>query len=223
MPEIIDPPTEAQSYETIEAPTEAADTTTPDVEEVPELPDSEEREAGSDDTDIKPDEFFGAHLEAMIQTGEISEEALAKVAEANGVSLRQATLEAKALLYERTQAVAKMHDAAGGKAQWEEIKSWVSSDTSTLTDADVDRINATIKLGGTAATAAVHELRARFEQQRAKPGPTPKRVTGSPPAKQGPKPFQSWGEVQQAMGTMEYSTDPAYRADIEARLKVSNI
>jgi hypothetical protein len=90
-----------------------------------------------------------------------------------------------------------------------------------LPEAEVDAFNEVVTTGSPAQIAlAVRGLQAQYAASGA--GNPPKLITQGTPAG-GVTPFKSSDEVVLAMSDKRYANDPAYRAEIEARLERSDL
>jgi hypothetical protein len=110
--------------------------------------------------------------------------------------------------------------AAGGEEAYTDMVTWAKD---SLSAAEVEAYNATMNSGNVASMKlAVDGLKARFTAAN---GSAPSLVGGGSSrsnAAQGDV-FRSVAELTTAMKDPRYSTDPAYRADVTAKLGRSNI
>jgi len=112
-----------------------------------------------------------------------------------------------------------VYGAAGGKDAYIEMIQWASS---SLSKGEIAAYNEAISSGDTAKmTLAVRGLSASFAASGGVVSPKV-RIEGKAGA-QSVQPFRSRAELTEAMSSPKYKRDPAYRADVEARLAKSNI
>ena len=112
---------------------------------------------------------------------------------------------------------AQIHSLAGGEAQYATLLEWASE---SLDDAEIAAFNDTMEGGNTGAMhMAVKGLVARQAQVQGRPS---KLVQGETTGPSGGI-FRSVHELTEAMKDPRYSKDPAYRRDVENRLKNSSI
>lgn len=116
----------------------------------------------------------------------------------------------------RAQEENEVFSTVGGKEEYAKLTSWAKANVSP---AEIEAYNealdnmpiATIKL-------VVAGLKARFEAAN---GSEPTLVGGAPAG--APNSYQSISQVTDAMKDPRYKRDPAYRAEVEARLATSNV
>jgi len=128
------------------------------------------------------------------------------------VSGMVASSAAKTAEYETAVITSVVKDAA----EYQRLVTWASS---TLTKAEIDSYNKLVN-GGDIDTAkfAVQALHTRFAAANR---PEPKLLTSAVSQGSGVAGYQSWAQVTADMRKPEYRLDSAFRAEVEARLKVS--
>jgi len=159
---------------------------------------------------------FEPYAEEYANTGDLSEESIQKIV-AQGIPenvVRNYVNGVKALGDAQTQQVYSM---AGGEAQYNSMLEWASEN---LEDGEIDAFNEIMDGGNTASMQmAVRGLQARYVQMNGQPA---KLIQGEVTGPSGGV-FRSVAEVVSAMKDPKYHKDPAYRRDIENRLKNSDV
>lgn len=114
--------------------------------------------------------------------------------------------------------VAEMHETVGGEEAFTGLLEWGAEN---LSADEIASFNETIDTGKPAAVKlALQGLQAR---QQAQAGTPPNLLGGKRGAQNVGEVFRSTAEVTKAMGDPRYRTDPAYRADVMAKLGRSNV
>jgi len=112
--------------------------------------------------------------------------------------------------------VSAVFNLAGGQEQYQELIDWAGSN---IPDDEIDAFNNVIESGNmNTIRMAVQGLRARYSQAN---GQTGKLIQGETRGPSGGA-FRSVAEIVEAMKDPRYSKDPAYRADVEQRVALSN-
>lgn len=112
------------------------------------------------------------------------------------------------------RAQQEVFNSVGGSDAYRQMTEWAGSN---LSEDEVKAYNAAVESGDrNQVMFAVKGLQARFQSSR-----EPQTLTGS--ASKGARGFRSSAEVVEAMRDPRYQKDPAYRADVERRMAVSNI
>jgi hypothetical protein len=121
-------------------------------------------------------------------------------------------------------AAQEVYGLTGGPENYEQMVQWMSRHGEANA---VQQFNATLASNNLPQIkAAVQGMYASFQQAGGGP---PTLTQGRGQGATGIEPFRSWSQVTQAMqkaapdGTIYYETDPAYRAQVEARLNASNL
>ncbi len=119
-------------------------------------------------------------------------------------------------LAEQVQARYEQH--VGGADKLNSMIEWAAGN---LSEAEKVAFNDTIEKGSEETVKlALSGLQAKFENAN---GNEPKLVGGNTPKASDGSKFRSVAEVTEAMRNPKYTTDPAYRADVEAKLGRSDI
>jgi len=106
----------------------------------------------------------------------------------------------------------------GGEESYKNMTEWASNN---LTEAEQTAYNKAVNGGDIEQTRlAVQGLNARYKSAE---GVEPTLQTGQRPSTSNASGYRSWAEVTTAMNDTRYANDPAYRNDVQAKLKVSNI
>lgn len=113
----------------------------------------------------------------------------------------------------------EVYAIAGGGDNYREMVNWAASN---MSKAEIAAYNASISSGDNASIMlAVRGLAGAYASSGGSVNPKV-RIEGRSGA-QSTQPFRSRAELTEAMRNPKYQRDPAYRADVEARLAKSNI
>lgn len=149
------------------------------------------------------------------ENGSLSEESISKLA-SSGIPenvVRNYLDGLNAISERQTQQI---YSLAGGENKYNEMLEWASE---SLDANEIEAFNGIMEQGNPAAMQmAVRGLQARFSQSAGTPAKLIQGDTGAPSAG-----FRSVAELTAAMRDPRYEKDPAYRKDIENRLRTSNI
>lgn len=118
---------------------------------------------------------------------------------------------------EATEQVNEIMQEVGGQESYQEITDWASKN---LTEQEINEFNRAVEGGSEAAKWAVRGLYARYRQSE---GQEPSRsLSGRTNA--GPTDtFTSTQQVVEAMKDTRYQNDPAFREQIQEKLRRSNV
>jgi hypothetical protein len=106
----------------------------------------------------------------------------------------------------------------GGAESYNNMMTWASNN---LSEAEVNAYNSTVNGKDIEATKlAIAGLNARFKNAE---GVEPNLQTGNRPSTSNAPGYRSWAEVTAAMSDARYTSDNAYRADVQAKLKNSEL
>lgn len=159
---------------------------------------------------------FTAYTQEFAEKGELSADSIQKLV-SSGIpeSLIANYVEGvKALGEMQTQ---KVYGLAGGESQYQTMMEWASEN---LEESEIDAYNRIMEAGDySSIQIAVKGLQARYTQVNGQPA---KLIQGEVSGPSGGI-FRSVAEVTAAMKDPRYAKDPAYRRDVENRLKNSNI
>ena len=112
--------------------------------------------------------------------------------------------------------VRQIQSVAGGDGEYEKITTWASEN---LPEAEVNTFNKVVEKGTVEeAMMAVSGLKARYDNNV---GVTPTLIQGQAAAPQSA--FQSTAEIVSAINDPRYKEDSAYRSNVEAKIKRSNV
>ena len=115
------------------------------------------------------------------------------------------------------EVVDSIKAAVGGEENFQKIAEWAKTG---LSKEEVVAYNKAIDTGDPdIMRMAVERLQSKYEAAYGKP---PKLISGKPSNPQS-EAFRSTAEVVAAMKDPRYANDPAYRADVEAKLARSNV
>lgn len=159
---------------------------------------------------------FEPYAAEYSSTGDLSEESIQKIV-AQGIPenlVRNYVNGVKALGDAQTQQVYSM---AGGEAQYNSMLEWASEN---LEEGEINAFNEIMDSGNSSSMQmAVRGIQARYIQMNGQPAKLIQgEVTGPSSGA-----FRSVSQLVEAMKDPRYQKDPAYRRDIEARLKTSDV
>lgn len=158
------------------------------------------------------------------ETGEISKETLAEFSKMSSTELVEAYMRLQQQNPEIGKAsqsvtlsdadVNQIRNSVGGDAQYESLIGWAADN---LPEAEIDAFNNVIDSGNKAAiNFALQALQAKYRDNMGYEG---EMLSGK--AAQSSDVFRSQAELVRAMEDRRYDTDPAYRADIIAKVERS--
>ncbi|WP_026868792.1 capsid assembly protein [Inquilinus limosus] len=160
-----------------------------------------------------------AHYEAKFreQGGKFTE---ADYAELKAKGLSQETVDAyiegrKAVATARAQEIL---NHIGGEEAFNALNAWATSEESGVTDAEIEAVNKALQAGGAQAKLALDALKARMT---AAEGSNPKLLGGKQPTTAAGDVFNSLQEQVVAQSDPRYATDPAYQAQVIAKIERS--
>jgi hypothetical protein len=167
-----------------------------------------------------------ASEEYYANNGQLSEETIESFSSMSSQDLVNAYLEIQANNPQAQQAqpieitqaqVNTVQNAAGGEANYNAVVSWASEN---LTQQQIDAYDSVVDSGNTAAIGiAFQGLQAQYNDANGYEG----RMLSGKPARSGGDVYRSQAELVAAMGDPRYDTDPAYRADVVAKLNASDL
>ena len=157
------------------------------------------------------------------ETGSLSEEAIDRLAQMDQKQLIQSYLKyyqqsAQSAQQAQLQdaAVADIKQSVGGEQAYSEMIQWAGEN---LDPTEIDNFNAVTATNNPAAIRfAVEALNNRYRSEVGYEAPLISGNKGS----SGPKPYRSNAELARDIANPLYHSDPAFRADVEARLARSN-
>lgn len=182
-----------------------------------------EQEAEEEATE-EPAEEVPAHEAALLRAseeyakGELSEETIDALSQMDSKELIKAYVEyySKSQQQAATQVEAKtIYDSVGGEEAYGQMVAWAGQN---LSADEITAYNEVTNSGNAAAIRfAVEALNGRYKASEGYEAPL---VTGSKsaPKVQG---YRSHAELSRDIGDPRYATDPAFRADVEAKLSRS--
>ena len=118
------------------------------------------------------------------------------------------------------KVIKAVFEQTGGEKKYQAMASWA---VKNMSEPDVLKFNADIQSGD--LNRAVQAVKAMQYDYMTKTGYEPRLIGGRAPTSEGPKGFQSEAQVVAAMNDPRYrqgpAQDPAYVAEVEARLAAS--
>jgi hypothetical protein len=153
-----------------------------------------------------------------------SEETLQKLQSMDPADLAQMYLDFRSQIEEGGTETASLSDEdvsnlqgiVGGQEQYGQMMAWAQE---SLSEQEINMYDAVMDRGDPLACYfAVNALAFRFQEAQGYDG---QMLTGKPPSQvQG---FRSQAELVRAMSDPRYDNDPAYRADVAAKLEMSDL
>ena len=155
------------------------------------------------------------------QNGELSEESYSKLQEFFPKNVVDGYIEGQKALAERTTN--ELLNEAGGQENFNAMVQWASEN---LSEQDINYFNETIQSGDlTKAKWAINALAAQHQratgnqpQQK-----TPNLISGNNPSQGSVSGYQSKQEMIRDMQDSKYQSDPAFRAQVEEKLKRTTV
>ena len=156
-----------------------------------------------------------AYYNEFAENGQLSDDSYKKL-EASGLpkDLVDSYIEGQTAISDNH--VRQIQSVAGGDGEYEKITTWASEN---LPEAEVNTFNKVVEKGTVEeAMMAVSGLKARYDNNV---GVTPTLIQGQAAAPQSA--FQSTAEIVSAINDPRYKEDSAYRSNVEAKIKRSNV
>lgn len=156
--------------------------------------------------------------------GEYSEETLQALENMDPADVAQMYLEYRAQIEESgpqgevitADDVQTLQGIVGGEQQYAQMMGWAQE---SLSEQEISMYDAVMEKGDPLACYfAVNALAMRFQEAQGYDG---QMLTGKPPSNQ--QGFRSQAELVRAMSDPRYDNDPAYRADVAAKLENSDL
>ena len=191
------------------------------------------QEEGNETEEVTEEKESNPHLDLISEASaefyandnSLSEETIEKFSTMSSKELVTAYLQSlsaapppQAAEVEMTDAqVNQVQNSVGGEKQYNEIVSWAAQN---LPKQQIDAFDSLISTGNTEMIKlAVAGLNASYTEANGYEG----RTLQGKPAQSGGDTFRSQAELVAAMGDPRYESDPAYRADIIAKLDRSDV
>ena len=166
-----------------------------------------------------------ASEEYYANDGQLSEETIGRFSEMSSQDLVNAYLEIQANNPQAPQQAVELSDAqvntvinaAGGESNYNSVIEWAGSN---LPNNQIDAFDSVVDSGNPAAIGiAFQGLQSQYNEANGYEG----RMLQGKPASSAGDVFRSQAELVAAMGDPRYDTDPAYRADVVAKLDQSDL
>ena len=166
-----------------------------------------------------------ASEEYYANDGQLSEETISRFSEMSSQDLVNAYLEIQANNPQAPQQsielseaqVNQVQNAAGGEANYNAVIDWAAQN---LSDEAINAFDSVVDSGNPMAiNIAFQGLQAEYNEANGYEG---RMLQGKPASSTGDV-FRSQAELVAAMGDPRYDTDPAYRADVVAKLDQSDL
>jgi hypothetical protein len=164
---------------------------------------------------LSNDEMAG-YAEELFNTGDISEDSYAAM-EAQGLprELVQQYVAGQQALVRANQSA--LLEGVGGQEAYDSLTEWAGSN---LSESEIDTYDSVMASGDpNQIQMAIQGLHARYQQDTG----SPTLITGHTGTEGTSNAFRSWNEVTEAMKNPKYRSDPAYRQDVENRLRTSRL
>ena len=166
-----------------------------------------------------------ASEEYYANDGQLSEETISRFSEMSSQDLVNAYLEIQANNPQAPQQsvelsesqVNQVQNAAGGESNYNAVIDWAAQN---LSDEAINAFDSVVDSGNPMAiNIAFQGLQAEYNEANGYEG---RMLQGKPASSTGDV-FRSQAELVAAMGDPRYDTDPAYRADVVAKLDASDL
>ena len=198
-----------------------------------EEPDYEESDEGYEEEESDEETEYApavslineASEEYYANDGQLSEETISRFSEMSSQDLVNAYLEIQANNPQAPQQsielseaqVNQVQNAAGGEANYNAVIDWAAQN---LSDEAINAFDSVVDSGNPMAiNIAFQGLQAEYNEANGYEG---RMLQGKPASSTGDV-FRSQAELVAAMGDPRYDTDPAYRADVVAKLDQSDL
>lgn len=188
----------------------------------------EELEESVDNADeaeetTESDEIFNRAAQEYTDNGQLSDDAIEALSQMDSKDLIKAYVDyygRNAANYEQKELEATQLEAvkeiAGGSEEYDNMIGWAAQ---SLASDEIDAFNSVTESGNLAAIRfAVEALNSHY---RAAEGFEAELVTGKASASTNAKAYRSQAELARDIANPLYHSDPAFRADVEARLQAS--
>lgn len=169
------------------------------------------------------DEIFNRAAQEYTDNGQLSDDAIEALSQMDSKDLIKAYVDyygRNAANYEQKELEATQLEAvkeiAGGSDEYDNMIGWAAQ---SLAPDEIDAFNSVTESGNLAAIRfAVEALNSRY---RAAEGFEAELVTGKASTSTNAKAYRSQAELARDIANPLYHSDPAFRADVEARLQAS--
>lgn len=169
------------------------------------------------------DEIFNRAAQQYTDNGQLSDDAIEALSQMDSKDLIKAYVDyygRNAANYEQKELEATQLEAvkeiAGGADEYDNMIGWAAQ---SLAPDEIDAFNSVTESGNLAAIRfAVEALNSRY---RAAEGFEAELVTGKASTSTNVKAYRSQAELARDIANPLYHSDPAFRADVEARLQAS--
>ena len=198
-----------------------------------EEPDYEESDEGYEEEEYDEETEYApavslineASEEYYANDGQLSEETISRFSDMSSQDLVNAYLEIQANNPQAPQQavqlsesdVNQVQNAAGGEANYNRVVDWAADN---LSDEAINAFDSVVDSGNPMAiNIAFQGIQAEYNEANGYEG---RMLQGKPASSTGDV-FRSQAELVAAMGDPRYDTDPAYRADVVAKLDQSDL
>ena len=189
-----------------------------------EQPVEEEPEYEQEEVEREP--IDSSFLDALWNESltEYTDDTLAKLEQMSAADVAQMYLDFRSQVEESAptsdltnEDVASLQGIVGGEQQYSQMMAWAQE---SLSDQEISMYDAVMEKGDPLSCYfAVNALAFRFQEAQGYDG---QMLTGKAPASQA-QGFRSQAELVRAMSDPRYDSDPAYRADVAAKLEASDL
>jgi hypothetical protein len=164
----------------------------------------------------KTSEVVSKASEDFAKNGELSDKSFVELEKA-GISRDMVEAYIRGQESIATSQAMEIQGEVGGNANYNAMADWAADN---LSDSDLDGFNSIVENGSVdQAKMAVKGLYSQFISA----GGNPPELSQGGTSGSSVKPFGSAAQVTEAMRDPRYSTDPAFRDNVEKRLAVSNV
>ena len=188
---------------------------TPEEESNEEVPAEPESEGEVEEVTSDAESALTRASEAYAKEGKLDEASIEELSKLDSKELIQAYVQYYSKNQAQQQAAVdtnSIYQSVGGEEAYTEMIGWAAQN---LSADEIKSYNEVTNSGNSAAVKfAVEALSSRYKASEGYEAPL---VTGRKPTAGGNS-FRSHAELSRAIADPRYSTDPAYRQDVEARL-----
>lgn len=189
-------------------------------------PEQVEEQAEPEQEEDAPEEIDNDFLERLWQESqdEYSQETIEALQNMDPTDLAQMYLDYRSQVEEGSKAetisdadVQTLQGIVGGQEQYSQMMAWAQDN---LSEQEISMYDSVMDRGDPLACYfAVNALAFRFQEAQGYDG---QMLTGKAPSSQQ-QGFRSQAELVRAMSDPRYDSDPAYRADVAAKLEMSDL
>jgi hypothetical protein len=208
----------AKAYSELEKKQSAPGDKKPDEKPADQKPNEQKPEDKKQEPPQELPKPFVKFSEEFSKEGKLSDESYKELADKHGLSREYVDLYIAGVQATQTAYFDAVYKETGGEEGFQKLSEWANAN---VPKEELTAVDKALASGDKAQAAlAVRGLHARYQAEN---GKEPNLLDGETTGPSGATPFQSTAEVVKAMSDPRYAKDPAYRAEIDKRLAVSDV